>query len=190
VALAYHVPTLRNKDAAALEVLSEVLAGGESARLHQQLVYEKRLARDVGAGYDLTSVDPSLFVIYAQPLPGKPVAAVERELQAQIERLQRTPLNEREITKAKNGLAAAFVFGQDSLFYQGMLLGQYEMAGDWRLLDSYLPGVQAVTSDDIMRVASSYFTPRNRTVGILEPLPTTGKRPAPAPAVPPSGMVH
>jgi len=189
VALAYHVPTLRNKDAAALEVLSEVLAGGESARLHQQLVYQKRLARDVGAGYDLTSVDPALFVLYAQPLPGKPAAAVERELQAQIERLQRTPLNEQELTKAKNGLAAAFVFGQDSLFYQGMLLGQYEMAGDWRLLDSYLPGVQAVTSDDIMRVASLYFTPRNRTVGILEPLPTTGKRPAPAPA-PPSGMVH
>jgi zinc protease len=189
VAVAYHVPNFKSKDGAVLEVLSAVLAGGKSARLHQQLVYEKRLARDVGASYELTSVDPGLFLLYAQPLPGKLVATVERELTAQVERLQHTPLSERELTKAKNGLAAAFVLGQDSLFYQGMLLGQYEMAGDWHLLDSYLPSVQAVTPDDIMRVASSYFTPRNRSVGTLEPLPVSGNRPAPMLA-PPTGMVR
>lgn len=189
VALAYHVPNLRSPDAPALEVLSAVLAGGKSARLHQDLVYQKRLAQEVGANYELTAVDPPLFMVYAQPLPGKPVAAIEKELEAQLEQLQHTPLNDRELTKAKNQLAAAFVLGQDSLFYQGMLLGQYEMAGDWRLLDSYVPSVQAVTAEDIKRVTSLYFTPRNRTVATLEPLPGSGKRPAPA-AVPPSGMVR
>ena len=79
--------------------------------------------------------------------------------------------------------------GQDSLFYQGMLLGQYEMAGDWRAIDNYLPGVRAVSADDIMRVASFYFTARNRTVGTLEPLPVSPGH-APAMHAHPSGPVR
>jgi zinc protease len=189
VALAYHVPNLKSKDGYALEVLSAILAGGKSARLYQSLVYEKRLARDVGASYDLTSVDPGLFVVYGQPLPGKTAKTVENELLSQLESLKRTPVSQRELMTATNGLEASFVMAQDSLFYQGMLLGQYEMAGDWRALDNYLPGVQAVSADDLMRVASFYFTARNRTVGILEPLPvSTGH--APALHAPPHGPVR
>lgn len=187
--LAYHVPNLRSKDGPVLEVLSAILAGGKSARLHQDLVYKKRLARDIGAGYELTSIDPGLFAVYAQPLPGKSVATLERELLDQLARLQKEPVGEHELTKVKNGLESAFVLGQDSLFYQGMVLGQYEIAGDWRLVDTYVPSVQAVTAADVMRVASSYFTPINRTVATLEPLPIRPGKPLPM-AAPPSGMVH
>jgi zinc protease len=189
VALAYHVPNLKSKDGPVLEVLSAILAGGKSARLHRQLVYEKRVARDVGANYELTSIDPGLFVVYAQPLPGKAAKAVEDELVSQLENLKRMPVPERELVKATNGLEAAFVIGQDSLFYQGMLLGEYEMAGDWRTVDNYLPSVHAVTADDIMRVAASYFTSRNRTVGSLEPLPVSPGH-APAMHAHPSGPVR
>jgi zinc protease len=157
--------------------------------LHRQLVYEKRVARDVGANYELTSIDPGLFVVYAQPLPGKAAKAVEDELVSQLENLKRMPVPERELVKATNGLEAAFVIGQDSLFYQGMLLGEYEMAGDWRTVDNYLPSVHAVTADDIMRVAASYFTSRNRTVGSLEPLPVSPGH-APAMHAHPSGPVR
>jgi zinc protease len=189
VGIAYHVANLRSKDSPVLEVLSALLAGGKSARLYQQLVYEKRLARDVGSSYELTSVDPGLLFLYAQLLPGKIAKAVEQEIEAQVDRLQRTRVSERELTKAKNGLEASFVLGQDSLFYQGMLLGQYEAAGDWRQIDNYLPSMRAVTADDIMRVASFYLTPRNRTVGTLDPLPVSADH-APHMEVPASGMVR
>jgi zinc protease len=189
VTLAYHVPNLRSADGPALEVLSAVLSGGKSARLYQQLVYEKRVAHDAGSSYELTSVDPGLFFVYAQPLPGKTAALLEKEMLAQIQRLQGTAVGERELAKAKNGLEAGFVLAQDSLFYQSLLLGQYEIAGDWRLLDTYVPSIRAITADDVMRVASFYLTPNNRTVGTLEPLPIPPGRPAPIQA-PPQGMVH
>ena len=99
VALAYHVPNLKSKDGYVLEVLSAILAGGKSARLYQRLVYEKRLARDVGANYELTSIDPGLFVVYGQPLPGKTAKTVEAELLSQLESLKRTPVPERELTE-------------------------------------------------------------------------------------------
>ncbi len=189
VALAYHVPNLDSADGAALEVLTAVLAGGESARLHQRLVYEKRLARDAGANYDLTTVDPSVFSVYAQPMPGKRVELLEKALLAEIETLQRRPVGDRELTKAKNGMEARFTFGQDSLFYQALLLGQYESSGGWRRIDDYVPKIRAVTAEDLMRVAGVYLTAANRTVGILDPLPVAPGRPAPRESVP-QGAVH
>jgi zinc protease len=189
VGIAYHVPNLRDKDAAALEVLSAVLVGGESARMHQRLVYEKRLAREVGANYDLTMIDPSLFMLYAQPLPGKAAAQLEKELIAEVENLQRAPVTAHELAKATNGLEARFVFAQDSLFYQGLLLGQYESSTTWRDLDHYLPNIRAVTPEDVRRVAGFYFTAANRTVGTLDPLPVPLGHFAP-PARIPQGTVH
>ena len=189
VAIAYHVPNLSDKDAAALEVLSTVLAGGESARLHQHLVYEKRLARDVGANYEVTTIDPSLFMLYAQPLPGKAVAQLEKELLAEVDSLQRADVSEHELAKAKNGLEARFIFAQDSLFYQGMLLGQYESSGGWREIDSYLPKVRAVSAEDLKRVTSLYLTATNRTVGTLDPLPVAPGHFVPPERVP-QGSVH
>ena len=189
VAIAYHVPNLHSADGPALEVLSAILSGGKSVRLYQQLVYEQRLARDAGSSFELTSLDPGLFFVYAQPFPGKSAAQIEKELLAQVERLQQTPVAAQELTKAKNGLEAGFILAQDSLFYQALLLGQYEVAGDWRLVDTYVPSIRAVTPDDLTRVASFYLTPSNRTIGTLDPLPVPPGRPAPPP-MPPQGMVH
>ena len=189
VAAAYHVPNLHTGDGPALEVLSAILSGGKSSRLYQHLVYEKRFARDASAGYELTSADPGLFVVSAQPLPGKSAGLLEKELLGEVERLRTTPVSEHELTKAKNGLEANFVRGQDSLFYQALLLGQYEVAGGWRLVDTYVPSVRAVTADDVLRVGAFYFTSNNRTVGTLEPLPIPPGRPAPAEDVP-HGALH
>lgn len=181
VALSHHVPNLRSPDAGALEMLAAILAGGESTRLHARLVYRDRLARSANAEYDYTSIDPGLFTVYAQPLPGVSAAAAEAALVRELEALRHAPPRPRELEKARNGIEAAFVFAQDSLFYQAMLLGTYEVAGDWRWLDDYLPAIRAVTAADVQRVAFTYLRPENRTTGVLIPDPPVPGLPAPAP---------
>ena len=188
VALSHHVPNLRTADAAALEVLATVLSGGDSARLHSQLVYRDRLALSAGAEYDYTSLDPGLFTIYAQPLPGKSVVAAEAALLREIDRARREAPTPRELEKAKNGIEASYVFAQDSLFYQGMLLGNHEVAGDWRTIDEYLPAVRKVTAADVRRVANTYLRTENRTTAVLIPdPPIAGPLPG---AAPPGGPLH
>jgi zinc protease len=86
-------------------------------------------------------------------------------------------VGKQELEKAKNQIEAGFVYGQDSLFYQAMLLAQYEIAVDWRKIDEYVPSIRKVTAEDIQRVAKQYLTPDNRTVGILIPLPPKDERP-------------
>jgi len=178
--MAHHVPNLRESDSYALEVLSAVLSGGESSRLYNSLVREKQLVLSADTDYSLVSRDPGLFYLTVQPLPGKDIDEVEKALNEEIENIQKRPIGNREIEKAKNQLEAAFIYGQDSVFYQAMLLAQYEIALDWRSIDDYLPSIRKVTPEDLMRVARRYLVPDNRTTGILVPLPIEKEKQLPA----------
>jgi zinc protease len=178
--MGYHVPNLREPDSYVLEMIATILSGGKSSRLYQSLVREKRLVLSVDADHSLISLDPSLFTLSADLLPGKEVAEVEKALDQEVERLQKEPVGKQELEKAKNQLEASFIFAQDSLFYQALLLARHEIAISWKTIDDYLPSIRKVSPEDIQRVAKKYLTPDNRTVGILIPLPHKEGRPAPA----------
>jgi zinc protease len=171
--MAYHTPDLNDKDAFPLEVLSLILSQGRSSRLYQRLVYEAKIALDAGAEYDFATADPSLFVFYAQPLPGKPMNSIEQAMDAEIERIKSQPVSEKELAKAKNQTEASFIMSQDSLFYRGMLLGRYQTIGSWKKLNEIVPGIRAVNAADVQRVAQKYLVKSNRTLGILNPLKPT-----------------
>jgi len=179
ILMAYHVPNLHDPDSYVLEVIATLLSGGKSSRLYQNLVREKRLVLRAEADYSLLSHDPYLFYLSAEPLPNKETAEVEKALDQEIERLQKELVSERELEKVKNQMEASFVFGQDSIFYQAMVLAQHEIAFGWRAIDDYLPSIRKVTPEDIQRVAKKYLISDNRTVGILIPLPPKEGKPSP-----------
>jgi zinc protease len=165
----YIVPTLKNPDSYALEVLQGILSSGKSSRLYKSLVYEKQLALYAGGDYDNVSADPNLFYVYAGVMPGKTTDEVEKALYGEIDKFKNVPVADEELQKAKNQIEASFIMGQDSIFYQAMLLGQFETVANWRLLEKYVDNIRAVTKEDVMRVAKEYFSEDNRTVGILVP---------------------
>lgn len=169
--MGYRIPNLRHPDAYVLEVINAILSGGKSSRLHQKLVLEKQLALEADSENSYLSKDPALFYIYAVPLPGKKVEEVEKALEEEIERLQKEPVEKRELEKVKNQLESSFIYSQDSLFFQAMILARHEIAQSWKVIDQYLPLIQRVTPEDIQRVTRQYLIPDNRTVGTLIPLP-------------------
>ena len=177
--IGYHVPNLSDPDCYTLEVLAAVLSSGKSSRLYRNLVQEKQLALSADSDYSLNSYDPGLFFLSAEVFPGKEPGEVETALNQEVERLQKEAVGERELEKAKNQLEAEFTYAQDSLFYQAMLLAQYEIAKDWKIADDYVPSVRKVTSQEIMRVAKKYLVPDNRTVGVLVPLHADKSKSAP-----------
>jgi len=171
VVQAYKVPNIRDPDSYVLDLIEGVLSNGKSSRLYRRLVREEKIALAVDAGNPLLSVDPDLFMISAECLPGRSTDEAEKAINDEIARLKSEPLGERELAKAKNQIEAGFVFSQDSLFSQAMLLAQYEVALEWRALDNYIPEIRKVTAQDIMRVAKKYFNPETRTTAVLVPLP-------------------
>jgi zinc protease len=185
--MGYRIPNLRHPDSYVLEVVNAILSGGKSSRFYRKLVLEKQLALEADSQNSLLSKDPALFYIYAVPLPGKKVEEVEKSLEEEIERLQKEPVDQRELEKVKNQLESSFIYSQDSLFFQAMLLARYEIAQSWTVIDQYLPQIQQVTPKDIQRAARQYLIPENRTVGILIPLPP---KPGQEPPAGSSGRNH
>ena len=175
LSLYYHAPNLKHPESFAIDLLTVILSGGRSSRLYQDLVYRKRLARSIDADYAGLSIDPTIFSITAQLMPGKEPREVEQAIDLLLDRIRSEPVSEREIQKAKNQVEAAFIFGQDSVFGQAMRIGRYESTASWRLLESYLEGVRKVTASDVLTVAKKYLDPDRRTVGIL--IPTKEKSP-------------
>jgi len=169
VLMYYHTPNLTSRDSYALDLLAVILAGGRSSRMYNELVYQKRLARSVDADYQGVSVDPTVFALTAQLLPGIKPADVEPEIDRIIENIQSDLVSERELQKAKNQVEAAFIFGRDSIFGQAMKIGFYEVVRNWRLMDEYLDGIRNVTRDDVRRIARKYLDRDRRTAGILIP---------------------
>ena len=169
--MGYRIPNLEHSDAYVLEVINAILSGGKSSRLYKKLVLEKQVALEADAENSLLSRDPALFYVYGTPLPGKQVGELEKALEEEIERLQKEPVDKRELEKVKNQLESSFIYSQDSLFFQAMLLARYEIAQSWKVIDRYLPLIQRVSPEDIQRVARRYLIPDNRTVGTLVPLP-------------------
>ncbi len=178
--MGYHVPNLLHPDSYVLEVIATLLSEGKSSRLYQNLVREKRLVLSADSDYSLLSRDPRLFYLSADLLPGKEVADVEKALDQEIERLQRESVGGQELEKTKNQLEASFIFGQDSIFNQAMLLARHEITLNWKAVDDYLPSIRKVTPEDIERVAKKYLIPDNRTVGILIPLPPKDGKSSPS----------
>jgi len=177
LAMGYRASNVADPDGYVLDVMATILSGGKSARLYQSLVREKRLAFSSDADQSLLSKDPSLFYLDANPLPGKNLLDVEKALDQEVERLQKEPVGEKELAKAKNQLESSFVYAQDSLFYQAMLIARNEICLGWKKLDDYLPSIRKVSPEDIQRVAKRYLVPSNRTVGTLIPLPPKEGKP-------------
>ncbi len=169
VLMYYHAPNLKSPDSYALDLLSVVLAGGRSSRLYHELVYKKRIARNIDADYSGVSIDPTGFGVTAQLMPGKEPAEVEREIDGLLEKTKSELISERELEKAKNQIESSYIYAQDSIFGQAMKIGYYEAAAGWRMMDAYLDGIRRVTRDDIRRVAKQYLDRDRRTVGILIP---------------------
>jgi len=176
--IGYHAPNHRAPESYALDVLSTVLSGGRASRLYRKLVYDERLALDAGGDYTRLSLDPDLFTFYATVLPEKTVEEVERALLAEVERLQKEPIAEEELQRAKNQIEAAFVFRQDSTYERAATLGRYELVGGWRLREDYLPKIRAVTAAELQDAARRYFVGEHQTAAILVPVAPAASAPA------------
>jgi zinc protease len=168
--LGYKVPNFKSPDVHALAVLENILSSGKSSRLHDALVYRKKLALGVGTSYSELSADPELYTVYAVVRPGAKIEEVEKALLMEIERFKKQGPSAQEMQKAKNQVEARHIFEQDSIFRQAMLLGTAETVGaGWQYVENYVENLRKVTEQDVLRVARQYLVPDGLTTGILVP---------------------
>jgi len=152
-----------HKDMPALDLLSDVLVG-RTGRLYKGLVLGRQVANEVSA-----SIDPRLyagsFQVECTVKEGQDPAAVEAAIYEEIDRLKAEPVAVEELQKVKNRYKAnAYrrLASPVGILIQLML---YDGLGDWHYINDSPVRVEAVTAQDVQRVASAYLTKENRTVG-------------------------
>lgn len=166
----------------ALSVLGGVLDGGQASRFERELVRQTKIASSIGVDYSASSRSPSLFLIEATPAAGHTSEELEHAIRAQIARLRAEPVSADELKRVKAQVVAANVYARDSVFYQAMQVGRLAAVGlDWRLIDTYVDKLNAVTAEQVQAVARKYLVDDNLTVATLDPLPLDKAKPRPAP---------
>jgi len=168
-AAGYHIPEFGHDDIYPLTVAARILFKGESSRLYQKMVYQDQSALAV-AGDCFSLEDPGLFFTFAIMQPGHTAEEGQMSLFEQIDKLKQEPVDSMELQKAKNQLEAEFIFGLQSVSSKGNQIGYYQtLLGDYTRLFEEANKYQAVTAEDVMRVAKKYFDKKNRSVAVLVP---------------------
>ena len=179
--MGYKVPVLRTAkqqwEPYALDVLSGILDGGDSARLTRNLIRGSQVAASASAGYDIYERYNSLLELDGTPAPGHTIKELRQALEKQVRQLRDAPVTAQELERVKAQVIASKVYQQDSVFYQAMQIGMLETVGlDWHLADEYVDRIRAITPEQVQKVAQKYLTGDHLTVAVLRPQPMDSRQ--------------
>lgn len=166
-------PTYPHPDAAAFDVLNEVLSGGRTGRLYRSLVVEQGLATSASAGAGPGDKYDNLFYVFASPRAPSTLEDVEAATYRVIESIVNEGVSEREIQRARNQIEAQYLRTlRSNMSFARNLAGTTNLWKDPYAINREQEMLLAVTAEDVQRVAREYLTQSRRTVATLR-RPTT-----------------
>jgi zinc protease len=169
VVIGYKIPARYSPDSYPLDLASNILAGGESSRLYQALVYKDQIAVQT-AGFGNFSEDPNLFWAFAIMNPSHSPAEGQKAILGILDGLKTQPVSADELQKAKNQEISGFILGRDTDEQKAIAIENAAVIGkNPELVNTELDRYLKVTPEDIERVAKSYFVPEHATILTIKP---------------------
>jgi zinc protease len=157
---AYHMPARTHKDYYAVDLMSEILGHGKSSRLYNKLVKEQKLFNSISASVS-GSVEPGLLIIHGKLHEGADIHEANAAIEAINQELMEQLVDEEELNKVKNQAETTIVFSEIELLNRAMNLAYSKLLGDTNLINLEGEKVQAVTPEDILRLAKQVLSPNN-----------------------------
>lgn len=158
--IAFHGPDRLDTQYQTMDLISDILSRGTSARLYRALIKERELFSEVNA-YVMGSIDPNLFVVEGKPLPGVDLDEAARALWGELKKLKAEPIAEQELQKVKNKIESTLLFAELSILDKAMNLAYYEALGQAEDYNSEIDKYLAVTPQDIHVLANKIFRKEN-----------------------------
>ncbi len=180
LAVAYHVPAGSHPDAAAVEILAEVLGDTPSGRLHKALVDAKKATSVSSFFLDLK--EPGFLLLRAEVRQDQSLEDAKTTMLQTIDGAVKTPPSKEEVERARAKILKNIELTMNSADRVGLQMSEWIGAGDWRLFFLNRDRIRKVTPEDVGRAAASYLKASNRTVG--EFIPTAKPERAEIPSAP------
>jgi predicted Zn-dependent peptidase len=168
IALGYPSYSAFHPDRYVLDVMNTIFGEGMSSRLFLEVREERGLAYDVHSSV-VHFLDTGAFVIGAGVDPGKAVECV-RAIRGELDRIRSTLVPETELVKAKEYIKGRMVLRmEDSRAVSSWLGGQELLRREIRSVDDVLAAINAVTAQDIQRVAQDVIRNDGANLALVGP---------------------
>jgi len=158
--IAYHMVDRLHPDYLVFDLISDLLSTGKSSRLYQRLVKKGDLYSSLSA-YISGTMDPGLFIIDGKVSDGQDYKIAVQTAKDELYRMKTELVSDYELSKIKNKIISLLEFSELSILNKAINLSQYELLGDAELINKQGSMYEAITAEDIQRVAQHYFTEEN-----------------------------
>lgn len=168
--MGYHRPSYTDPDDAVYDAIADYLGQGRTSLLYTDMVKEKKIATSTSAFSSFPGGKyPNLFGIFIVPAKGVDAPTCEAEVLANIKKLKETTISTEELNKIKARAKSNFINQLSSRSgIAGQLTLYQNLFGDWRAMFETLDKINAVTPEDMRRVANDCFTKGNLTVAYIQ----------------------
>ena len=160
ITIAFHMGNRLSRDFFLGDITSDLLAGGDSARLYDRLIKQRGMFSSVNA-YISGDMDEGMFVFTCQLLPTTSEQEAEEALWAEIEDLKRANISDYELEKVKNKFEANTLFGEINVMNKAMNLGYYSMIGDMSLINREVEIYRSLSKEEVADFSQRIFTVDN-----------------------------
>ena len=158
ITIAFPMGGRLSRDYYLLDLISDLLSGGESARLYDSLIRRRRLFSAINA-YITGDIDPGMFIITGQIMEGVSEQQAEEALWEELRQLQEVAVGGYELEKVKNKFEAGVMFGELNVMNKAMNIGYYLMLGHPDLINSETDIFRSINAYDIIRESRRIFRP-------------------------------
>ena len=151
------------------DALADILSTGRTSRLYRSLVRDKKIAAQAFAfnGFPGNKY-PTLMIFFGMPTPGHTNEEIQAALREEIDKLKNELVSEEELERVKTRVKADLIRGLRSNTGIARQLASFQaLFGDWRELFHQVERIDALTREDLQRVARATFKETNRTVATL-----------------------
>ena len=163
-----------SRHALALQVLADILGGGTTSRLYQALVVDRKLASGAGADYRGSTLDLARFHVYASPVPGGEVAALEAAADQVLAEMLKKGVSEAELKRSQAGMIAAVTYARDNVRRAARVFGTALVSGRRAAdVEAWPEQIAALTVADINAAARHVLRLERSVTGLLLPEPAS-----------------
>lgn len=156
----WHMCAKKDQHYYTIDVLSDILSRGNSSRFYNELIKNKQLFTDINA-YITGDIDAGLFVVSGKLVKSVTMQQAEEAIEIELTKIKTELISATELTKAKNKMEAAHVFGEMDISNKALSLAIAELLGDANLANTEMERYNAVTAENIMQQANLLLTPNN-----------------------------
>lgn len=159
----WHMDARLDKGYYIADLITEVLGGGASSRLYQQLVKEQRLFASIDC-YHFGTIEKGLVAVDGKLAEGVAIETAEAAVQAVLQQVQEAVISEQELQKVKNKTESVIAFEDMNVMSRANSLAFYELLGDAQLMNNELQRYQEITAADIRSYSQQLFAQTNSNV--------------------------